>query len=207
MADEKYVLNCPHCGRVEGFVSAEADDDEAPASDDMLIEEDVVRTRSGTSVRVRCPRCGRPATTSSDRPPRRCRSCGGARLEPGEAPDLFSRLPGLVGISPEELRRRLAEVPRTIEARIRSIGEPLSPKRIEAEVVEIVEKRWRNHQLDDSELMLSDLRKIREAFLRVLIGMYHQRVKYPDLVEGEEGGHWSDVEEPSERSPETGDGD
>ena len=95
----------------------------------------------------------------------------------------------------------------TIEARIRSIGDPLTPKRVEAEVSETVEKRWRTHQLDDSELTLSDLRKIREAFSRVLIGMYHQRIKYPDQVEGQEDGDRSDGEEPSERSPETGDGD
>jgi putative nucleotidyltransferase with HDIG domain len=95
----------------------------------------------------------------------------------------------------------------TIEARIRSIGESMTPKRVEAEVAEIIEKRWRDHQLDDSELTLSDLRKIREAFSRVLIGMYHQRIKYPDQAEGEEGGDWSEVDEPTERSPETGDGD
>jgi putative nucleotidyltransferase with HDIG domain len=95
----------------------------------------------------------------------------------------------------------------TIEARIRSIGESLTPKRVEAEVAEIVEKRWRDHQLDDSELTLADLRKIREAFSRVLIGMYHQRIKYPDQAEAVEDGDWSDEEEPPERSPETGDGD
>ncbi len=68
----------------------------------------------------------------------------------------------------------------TIEARIRSIDEPLNQKRIEAEVDELIEKRWREHQLDDAELTLSDLRRIRDAFSRVLVGMYHQRVKYPD---------------------------
>jgi putative nucleotidyltransferase with HDIG domain len=68
----------------------------------------------------------------------------------------------------------------TIEARVRSIDEPLSQKRIEAEVDELIQKRWRDHQLDDAELTLSDLRKIRDAFSRVLVGMYHQRVKYPD---------------------------
>jgi putative nucleotidyltransferase with HDIG domain len=94
----------------------------------------------------------------------------------------------------------------TIEARIRSIGEPVTPKRVEAEVAEIIEKRWRDHQLDDSELKLADLRKIREAFSRVLIGMYHQRIKYPDQAEGE-GNGWSDEQGPPERSPETGDGD
>ncbi len=68
----------------------------------------------------------------------------------------------------------------TIEARIRSIDEPMSQKRIEAEIDELIEKRWSEHQLDDAELTLSDLRRIRDAFSRVLVGMYHQRVKYPD---------------------------
>ncbi len=68
----------------------------------------------------------------------------------------------------------------TIEARIRSITEPLTPKRIDAEIDAVIEKRWRDHQLDDAELTLSDLTKIRDAFFRVLAGMYHQRVKYPD---------------------------
>jgi hypothetical protein len=77
----------------------------------------------------------------------------------------------------------------TIEARVRSIGESVAPKRIEAEIDEVIEKRWHDHQLDDAEITLSDLRKIREAFFRVLVGMYHQRIKYPDQngspVEGE----------------------
>ena len=68
----------------------------------------------------------------------------------------------------------------TIEARVRSIGDKISPKRIEAEIDEVIEKRWQDRQLDDAELTLSDLRKIRDAFFRVLTGMYHQRIKYPD---------------------------
>jgi len=68
----------------------------------------------------------------------------------------------------------------TIEARIRSIDEPLNQKRIEAEIDEVIQKRWQDRQLDAAELTLSDLRSIRDAFSRVLVGMYHQRVKYPD---------------------------
>ncbi len=74
-----------------------------------------------------------------------------------------------------------------LEARTRSIGESLTPKRIEAEIDDAIEKRWRTHQLDDAELTLSDLRKIREAFFRVLVGMYHQRAKYPDQKTEEQG--------------------
>jgi hypothetical protein len=35
-------------------------------------------------------------------------------------------------------------------------------------------------QLDECELTLRDLTKIREAFLKILIGAYHQRIKYPE---------------------------
>ncbi len=48
-----------------------------------------------------CAGCGRPAHTEHERPPRRCRVCGGTRFEPGERAD-WSRLPGLLGITNEE---------------------------------------------------------------------------------------------------------
>lgn len=67
-----------------------------------------------------------------------------------------------------------------LEARVRSLTGQLNPKRLEAEIDEVIEKRWSGHQLDDAELTLRDLRRIREAFFRVLVGMYHQRIKYPD---------------------------
>lgn len=60
MADEKYVLNCPHCGPVEGFVATDLQEQaDSPPDSETFIEEEVVRTPVGTSSRVRCPRCGR----------------------------------------------------------------------------------------------------------------------------------------------------
>ncbi len=60
MPHEKYVLNCPKCGRIEGFIDDALGDeeDEAPSESDLEIEEEVVRTPRGTTTRVRCPRCG-----------------------------------------------------------------------------------------------------------------------------------------------------
>jgi putative nucleotidyltransferase with HDIG domain len=105
-------------------------------------------------------------------------------LEEVESPDDISRgdysYPGPRPRSKESAIIALAD---TIEARIRSIGDSVTPKRIEAEIEEIIERRWHDHQLDDAELTLSDLRKIREAFSRVLMGMYHQRIRYPDQEE------------------------
>ena len=58
--DERYVLNCPHCGQVEGYVpdAFDVDGPGAAASDDV-IEEEVVATPAGPATRIRCPRCGR----------------------------------------------------------------------------------------------------------------------------------------------------
>ena len=104
------------------------------------------------------------------------------------------------GPRPRSKESAIISLADTIEARIRSIGEQLTPKRIETEIDAVIEKRWHDHQLDDAELTLSDLRKIRDAFFRVLVGMYHQRVKYPDQEEeeaasGNEPGEGDETEE------------
>ena len=102
--------------------------------------------------------------------------------DPGEVSESDYCYPGPRPRSKESAILMLADI---LEARTRSIGDSASTKRIESEIEETIEKRWKAHQLDDAELTLSDLRKIREAFFRVLVGMYHQRVKYPDQAEGE----------------------
>jgi putative nucleotidyltransferase with HDIG domain len=120
-------------------------------------------------------------------------------VEDADSPDDVSKgdysYPGPRPRSKESAIIALAD---TIEARIRSIGELVTPKRIEAEIEEIIERRWHDHQLDDAELTLSDLRKIREAFFRVLAGMYHQRIKYPDQDNGEGGGGGTEAAPPND---------
>ncbi len=106
-------------------------------------------------------------------------------LEDAENPDEINRADySYPGPRPRSKESAIIALADTIEARIRSIGDSVTPKRIEAEIEEVIEKRWHDHQLDDAELTLSDLRKIREAFFRVLAGMYHQRIRYPDQDNG-----------------------
>jgi len=90
------------------------------------------------------------------------------------------------GPRPKTIESAVISLADTIEARVRSIGELLTPRRIEAEIDEVIEKRIADHQLDDADLTLSGLRKIRQAFFRVLVGMYHQRVRYPGQEEDED---------------------
>jgi len=45
-----------------------------------------------------------------------------------------------------------------------------------------VDGRLADGQLDDSNLTLRDIGRIREAFVEQLLGMYHQRITYPENV-------------------------
>jgi len=61
MLDEKYVLDCPSCGRIEGYVPSAGrlgDDPSEPDDADNLIESQVVQTITGPTTRLRCPKCG-----------------------------------------------------------------------------------------------------------------------------------------------------
>jgi putative nucleotidyltransferase with HDIG domain len=65
-----------------------------------------------------------------------------------------------------------------IEATARTIEDP-SPQRLEGLIDEIIRKRFEEGELDECPLTLKDLTNIKRAFLGVLIGIHHTRVKYP----------------------------
>ncbi len=110
---------------------------------------------------------------------------------------------GYPGPRPRSKESAIISLADVVEARVRSIGETISQKRIKAEIDSVIEKRWSDHQLDDAELTLSDLTQIREQFLRVLGSMYHHRVKYPDQDENAEA---ESAAEP-DQAPKGSDGD
>lgn len=67
-----------------------------------------------------------------------------------------------------------------VEASVRSIKEP-NKEKIEKMVDNIIKTRLEDGHLDDSDLTLKDLKKIKEAFLKGLSGIYHERIEYPKL--------------------------
>ena len=54
---------------------------------------------------------------------------------------------------------------------------------IDAVLQKIISSRLNAGQLQDSDLTLSDLRRIRAAFLSVLKSVYHPRIQYPAGIE------------------------
>jgi hypothetical protein len=46
-------------------------------------------------------------------------------------------------------------------------------------VARIIDERLSDGQFDECDLTLRDVERIREAFVQQLLGMYHQRIAYP----------------------------
>ena len=67
----------------------------------------------------------------------------------------------------------------SVEAAVRSISDPTKSK-IEEMVNNIIRDRLNEGQLDNCDLTLKDISKIKQAFLKVLTGIYHQRIEYPE---------------------------
>lgn len=91
---------------------------------------------------------------------------------------------------PEERFRYPGPRPRSREAAILMLADeaeaisranrPGSVEEIEQVVDSLIRSRMADGQLDESDLTLRDLQKIRETFVSILQGIYHPRIKYPD---------------------------
>ena len=65
------------------------------------------------------------------------------------------------------------------EASVRSLAEK-KPETIRAMVEKIVSERLAEGQLDECDLTLRDIQQIKEAFCELLLGVYHERIPYPE---------------------------
>ncbi len=72
------------------------------------------------------------------------------------------------------------------ESAVRSIEEPDQVK-VENVIESILQSRVEDGQLDESPITFSDLNKIKEAFISILIGQHHRRIRYPKQDEMEKG--------------------
>ena len=66
-----------------------------------------------------------------------------------------------------------------VEAASRTLADP-TPARIQGMVQKIINNIFIDGQLDECELTLKNLHEIAKSFNRVLAGIYHQRIEYPE---------------------------
>jgi putative nucleotidyltransferase with HDIG domain len=83
------------------------------------------------------------------------------------------------GPKPQSKEAALIMLADGVEASVRSLSSR-DEAAIRAMVAKIIEERLVDGQFDECDLTLRDIEHIREAFVAQLLGMYHQRVAYPE---------------------------
>ncbi len=95
----------------------------------------------------------------------------------GEVTEENYRYPGP---KPQRKETAIVLLADSAEAATRSLDE-LSPNRIEEVVRKVINNKFIDGQLDESNLTLKEIETIAVAFTRSLNAAYHGRVKYPEL--------------------------
>lgn len=83
------------------------------------------------------------------------------------------------GPKPQTKEAALVMLADCIEATVRSLAKP-TVNRIEATVRKSIRERLNDGQLDECGITLKDLNTIGDVFIRVLTGIFHSRIEYPE---------------------------
>jgi len=86
------------------------------------------------------------------------------------------------GPKPQSKETAIVMLADSIEACVRA-NRPSAQAEMEGIIRKMINDRLRDGQLDECDLTLKDLSKIREAFNSVLQGIFHPRIEYPEMVQ------------------------
>ncbi len=90
------------------------------------------------------------------------------------------------GPKPQSVETAVAMLADSVEAALRVLRD-LTPRKIGDAIDHLVRSRIADGQLDEAPITLRQLDQVREEFIRVLGGMHHHRIDYPESS----GGIWS----------------
>ncbi len=84
------------------------------------------------------------------------------------------------GPRPQSREAAIVMVADMVEASSRTLTDP-TPARIRTHIDTIIRNIFADGQLDESALTFQDLHKLSVSFVRILTGLFHQRIAYPEL--------------------------
>lgn len=82
------------------------------------------------------------------------------------------------GPKPQFKEAALCMLADSIEAASRALDEP-TPARLRSLVKQIIQKKFSDGQLEECNITLKEIARIEQAFIRILLGIYHHRIDYP----------------------------
>lgn len=88
------------------------------------------------------------------------------------------------GPKPQTKEAALVMLADAVEASVRALPNP-TQGRIEGHIRKIIKEKLDDGQLDECDLTLRDLGEIAKAFSKVLNGMSHKRIEYPESIGNE----------------------
>ncbi len=88
------------------------------------------------------------------------------------------------GPKPQTRETAIVMLADSVEAASRTLTDP-KPARVKNLVQNIINDRFQSGELEECPLTLKDLAQIRESFAKILMGVFHQRIDYPDKEEEE----------------------
>lgn len=100
----------------------------------------------------------------------------GSSISPEEVREEDFRYPGPKPQSKENAILALAD---SCEAATRSLVDP-TPARIEGMVKKIIQKAFSEGVLEEADITLREVHLVAGAFVRILLGIHHNRIQYPD---------------------------
>ncbi|MFH1868595.1 MAG: HDIG domain-containing metalloprotein [Candidatus Omnitrophota bacterium] len=92
------------------------------------------------------------------------------------------------GPKPQTKESAIVMLADSVEAASRVLQNP-APQRLKELVRKIVNNKFIDRQLDECDLTLKDINNIADCFVRVLTGIYHSRVEYPEGKPGNRNGN------------------
>ena len=120
------------------------------------------------------------------------------------------RYPGIPPVTKESAVVMLAD---TVEAACHTLENPTSP-RLDKFITILINQKMELKQLDNCDLTFHDISRIKSAFVNLLTGYYHNRIKYQNQQDPDEAPAKNDetetapvkepVKEPAKESPKSG---
>ena len=111
------------------------------------------------------------------------------------------------GPRPQSKEAAIVMLADVVEASSRTLSDP-TPARIAGHIDKVMHNIFAEGQLDDVELTFKDVHKLSLSFRRILTGLFHQRIAYPDAKPGQNEKNGSTFPEdnkesslPAERPP------
>lgn len=105
------------------------------------------------------------------------------------------------GPRPQSREAAIISLADAVESASRTLAKP-TPTRIEQLVEDIVRNRLLDHQLDECDLTLSELSDIKASFVKTLMSMMHNRVRYPKETAEKEKPSFEEPRKPTKQKLE-----